>query len=126
MQELLLPITVTYHTRRSALLLSGDVRSGTLWGVRIYELIWPDDRVAHIAEHNIRPEEVEEVCFGRPFVQRTKASGKNPVYYVLGQTAAGRYLFCVAIQFPDGKGFPVTARPMTPKEKRRFNHWRRR
>jgi hypothetical protein len=52
------------------------------------------------------------------------SSGTNPVYYVLGQTAAGRYLFCVVIQFPDGKGFPVTARPMTQKEQRRFNQWK--
>ena len=94
--------------------------------MKIYELIWPEDRIAHIAEHDVRPEEVEEVCFGRSFVQRAKSFGKNPVYYILGQTAVGRYLFCVVIQFPDGKGFPVTARSMTPKEKRRFNRWRRR
>ena len=78
------------------------------------------------AGHGVRPEEVEEVCFGRALVQRTKSSGRNPVYYVLGQTAAGRYLFCVVIQFPDGKGFPVTARPMTRKEQQRFNQWKNR
>ena len=43
-----------------------------------------------------------------------------------GQTAAGRYLFCVIIHLPDGKGYPVTARPMTAKEKRRFRKWRNR
>ena len=82
--------------------------------------------MAHIAGHAVQPEEVEEVCFGQPFVQRAKSFGKNPVYYVLGQTTSGRYLFCVVIQFPDGKGFPVTARSMTLKEKRRFNQWRKR
>ena len=87
--------------------------------MKIHEFIWPEDRVAHIAQHGVRPEEVEDVCFGRALVQRTKSAGANPVYYVLGQTAAGRYLFCVVIQFPDGKGFPVTARPMTRKEQRR-------
>ena len=66
------------------------------------------------------------MCFGRALVQRAKSTGKNPVYYVRGQTEAGRYLFCVVVQFPDGKGYPVTARPMTPKEKRRFNQWKRR
>lgn len=30
----------------------------------IGELIWAEDRVAHIAEHGIRPHEVEEICFG--------------------------------------------------------------
>ena len=88
--------------------------------MKIHELIWPKDRIDHIALHKVTPEEVEEVCFSRPLIQRAKAEGQNPVYYVLGQTAAGRYLFCVVIQFPDGKGYPVTARPMTPKEKRRF------
>lgn len=92
--------------------------------MKIYELIWPEDRVEHIARHGIHPAEVEEVCFGRALVQRTKSLRANPVYYVLGQTAAGRYLFCVVIQFPDGKGFPVTARPM--KEQRRFNQWKNR
>jgi hypothetical protein len=52
-------------------------------------------------------------------VQRAKSQGDNPVYYVLGQTEAGRYLFCVVIQFPDSRGYPVTARPMTDKEKKR-------
>jgi hypothetical protein len=37
---------------------------------------------------------------------------------------AGRYLFCVVIEFPDGNGFPVTARPMTAQEKRKYRKWR--
>jgi len=92
----------------------------------IYELVWSEDRVDHIARHGVRPEEVEDVCFGRALVQRAKSSGENPVYYILGQTAAGRYLFCVVIHFPDGKGFPVTARPMTAREQQRFNRWKNR
>jgi len=92
--------------------------------MRIHELVWPEDRVDHIARHGVIPEEVEEVCFGGPFVQRAKSLGKNPVYYVLGQTAAGRYLFCVVIQFPDGRGYPVTARPMTDKERQRYQRWK--
>jgi len=93
--------------------------------MKIHELIWPDDRVDHIAQHGVEPEEVEEVCFGRPHVLRTKATGKSPAYYVLGQSEAGRYLFCLVLQFPDGRGYPVTARPMTDREKRRFDQWRR-
>jgi uncharacterized DUF497 family protein len=69
------------------------------------------------------PEEVEEACFARSFVQRAKSHDNNPVYYVLGQTKTGRYLFCVVIRFPDGNGYPVTARPMTEKEKRRYRQW---
>jgi hypothetical protein len=42
----------------------------------------------------------------------------------MGQTGAGRYLFCVIIRFPDGNGYPVTAREMTAKEKRRYRKWK--
>ena len=88
--------------------------------VKISELIWPQNRIDHIAAHGVTPEEVEEVCFGNPLVQRAKSHGPNPVYYVRGQTDAGRYLFCVIIAFPDGKGYPVTARAMTEAEKHRY------
>jgi hypothetical protein len=60
--------------------------------MRIHQLIWPQDRIAHIGRHGVTPEEVEEVCFGKSLVLRAKAEGENPVYYVLGQTEAGRYL----------------------------------
>ena len=76
--------------------------------------------------HGVTPDEVEEVCFGRSLVQRAKSEGENPVFYVRGQTDAGRYLFCVVIQFPDGRGYPITARPMTEREKRRFRQWKKR
>jgi uncharacterized DUF497 family protein len=93
--------------------------------MKIHKLIWPKERVDHIGRHGITPEEVEEVCFDQPLIFRAKAEGPNPVYYVLGQTAAGRHLFCVVIQFPDGNGYPVTARPMTDKEKRRYRRWKK-
>ena len=94
--------------------------------MKIRELVWPEERVEHIARHGLTPLEVEEVCFGRPLVQRARSKGENPVYYVLGQTGVGDYLFCVIIQFPDGKGYPVTARPMTRAEKRRYRKWKQR
>ena len=92
----------------------------------ISEVLWPEDRVEHIAQHSVRPEEFEEVCFGASLVLRAKATGQHPVYYVLGETDAGRQLFCVVIEFPGGRGYPVTARDMTAKEKRRYAAWRNR
>ena len=94
--------------------------------MRIREFVWPQDRIDHIARHDVSPDEVEEACFGHALVLRAKSQGENPVYYVLGQTLQGRYLFCVVIAFPDGKGFPVTARPMTEREIRRYRQWRNR
>ncbi len=92
----------------------------------IREIICSEDQVEHIAGHNIQPEEVEEVCFGHSLILRTKSKGLNPVYYILGQTNSGRYLFCVIIQFPDEKGYPITARPMTEKEKSKYRKWKER
>jgi len=92
--------------------------------MKIREIIWPESQVDHIARHGVTPKEVEEVCFGQSLVQRAKSEGENPVYYLLGQTLAGRYVFCVVIQFPDGNGYTVTARPMTEKEKHRFKQWK--
>jgi len=92
----------------------------------IHELLWPMDRVEHIARHGITPDEVEEVCLGRPLILRAKSQGESPAYYVLGQSKQGRYLFAVILRFADGKGFPVTARPMTPKERRRYQDWKNR
>jgi uncharacterized DUF497 family protein len=94
--------------------------------MKIEEILWPEDRIDHIARHGVEPEEVEEICFGRALVLRAKATGKNPAFYVLGQTSAGRYLFCVVLQFPHGVGYPVTARPMTSNERQRFLRWRER
>jgi uncharacterized protein len=62
----------------------------TIRDMKIREFLWPEDRVAHIARHRVRPEEVEDVCFVLALVQRTKSAGAKPVYYVLSQTAAGR------------------------------------
>jgi len=93
--------------------------------MRIHEFVWPQDQIDHIAEHGVEPHEFEEVCSGRSFVRRVKSEGDNPVYNVMGRTKEGRYLFCVVIRFPDGRGYPISARPMTDKEKRRYHDWRK-
>ena len=63
--------------------------------MKIHELIWPKDRIDHIALHKVAPEEVEEVCFSRPLIQRAKAEGQNPVYYVLARPDYSRSLLIV-------------------------------
>ncbi len=93
--------------------------------MRIREFVWTQDNIDHIARHGVSPHEVEEVCMGRPWVRRVKSEGQNPVYYVRGQTAAGRYLSCLLIHLADGKGYAITARPMTEREKQQYRKWRR-
>jgi uncharacterized protein len=94
--------------------------------VPISELLWPPERIDHISRHGVTPEEFEEVCFGESLVLRAKAEGPSPVCYVLGETEGGRQLVCVVIEFSGGRGYPVTARNMTAKEKRRYADWKRR
>src|SRR6266496_64582 len=52
--------------------------------MRIYELLWPRDRIDHIARHAVTPDEVEQVCFGQPLVQRAKSYGEKPVLLCAG------------------------------------------
>ena len=92
--------------------------------MKIGAFVWAQDRIDHIARHGVLPHEVEEVCFSDALIQRTRREGPSPVYYVLGRTRRGRYLFCVVIAFADGKGYPVTARPMIDKEKKRYRRWK--
>jgi uncharacterized protein len=73
--------------------------------MRIYEFVWPQERIDHVAEHGVEPHEFEEVCAGKSLVRRVKSAGANPVYNIMGRTKAGRYLFCVVIRFPDGRGY---------------------
>ncbi len=48
-----------------------------LYLMKIYELIWPHDRIEHISCHGVLPEEVEQICFGEAFIQRAKSHGEN-------------------------------------------------
>jgi uncharacterized protein len=49
--------------------------------MRIKNLIWPRERIDHIARHGVTVEEVEEVCYGKSLVRQAKSRGKNPVYF---------------------------------------------
>jgi uncharacterized DUF497 family protein len=82
----------------------------------IRHLTWNAMNVAHIARHDVTPEEAEQVCHGTPVVQQ----GKNGRYLVLGPTQAGRMLTIVIDPEPDeGEGvfYPVTARPASRRER---------
>lgn len=93
--------------------------------MRIARLIIPSDRARHIAKHSVAPEEVEEAVYDDPgrVVQRLKASESDPrkmVYRLLGRTEAGRYLAVIFIYKGRGRAYLVTARDMTPAERRYY------
>ncbi len=84
--------------------------------MRISEIVWDEEAVIHIAKHGVEPEEVEEACFDDPLIRR----GRQGLYYVLGRSRGGRYLFMVFKLLGRGQARVITARDMTRSEKRYF------
>ena len=91
--------------------------------MRITGFIWIEEIVEKLAQkHHVEPYEVEELFGGRPkfrFVENGHRSGED-VYAALGQTEAGRYLVAFFIHKLDGRALPVSARNMTPGERRLY------
>lgn len=81
-----------------------------------YEFWWDDDNIDHIADHGVEPYEAEEVIVNRPWLKR-RGDGK---YLAYGQTDGGRYPVVVFAPKERGRLRVVTARDMTPTEKRRY------
>ena len=81
----------------------------------IRRLIWDPWNVAHIARHEVTPEEAEEVCHGKPLVQ----VGKQGRLLVFGPTLSGRMLTVVLDPESADEGiyYPVTARPSSRRER---------
>jgi len=80
--------------------------------VRVVQFEWDDWNIAHIAQHNVEPDEVEEV-FVNFHIIRKSHQGKKIAY---GQTLDGRYLFVVFV-YRDSRMYTITARDMTKREK---------
>ncbi len=71
------------------------------------------------------PEEVEAALFEDPgglLVRGGRSRlGETTVYRYYGRTEAGRHLLVVLIYLGHGMALPVTAREMTPAERRMFD-----
>jgi len=77
-------------------------------------LIWDIWNVAHIARHEVTPDEIEEVCHGEHMVRQTY----DDRLLLIGPAFNGRML--VVILRPTKKRgvyYPVTARPSSKKER---------
>ena len=88
------------------------------------EVIWdleddPRGNVQHIAEHDVTPEEVEEVLNDRQSRTAHSASSGRPITF--GWTAAGRYLAVVweLVEEDPPVIYPVTAYPAPEPGKER-------
>jgi len=85
--------------------------------LRITDIAWDEDTIAHIAKHGVEPKEVEEVCFKmNPFIFKSRENR----YYALGQTESGRYLTIIFEYLVQNKAKIITARAMSESERRLF------
>lgn len=85
--------------------------------MKITSLEWDEANIAHIARHNISPEELEEAVFDHPGIWERGRTGR---YYLLSRTLSGNYIFAVFEYLKNGLARPVTARDMIDTEKRRY------
>jgi len=71
-----------------------------------YEFFWLDDTIGHLAEHDVRPEEFEEVVSNPDEIGESRSSGRPCCW---GETSNGRYLFCVFEKIDEMTIIPITA-----------------
>jgi uncharacterized DUF497 family protein len=75
-----------------------------------FELIWEwdeeDGNVAHIAEHGVSPEDVEEVFENPVRYEKSRSSGRPMVF---GYTSDGRRIAVVYEELDATTLYPVTA-----------------
>jgi uncharacterized DUF497 family protein len=85
--------------------------------MEITEFEWDEDNIEHIAEHGVSPDEVEDVAFDDdPWIRK----GRCGTRYMLGYTAAGRYLFAVYALKSKGSARVITAMDMDDKTRRLY------
>ena len=83
----------------------------------VRRLVWEAWSVAHIARHQVSP---EEVCHGDPVELESYANR----IVLIGPTAAGRVLTAVLDPMVGAAYYPITARPASRRERRYFDQER--
>jgi uncharacterized DUF497 family protein len=86
--------------------------------LRITELDIDDGNLAHLCRHGVSPEEIYQ-CLGHRMKVREKKKQANR-YYLYGRTDGGRHLFVVLVDLGSGLVRPISAREMTPAERRYY------
>lgn len=78
---------------------------------------WNDSNVGHILRHNVSPDEVEDVAFDDgPWTTK----GRKGTRYMLGYTAAGKYLFTVYVIKSKGIARVTTSMDMDGKMRKLY------
>jgi len=71
-----------------------------------YFFVWTREIIEHLAEHDVTPEEFEEVVSAPDSEDRSRSTGNLLAF---GETSAGRFLCCVFKRFDGDMIEPVTA-----------------
>ncbi len=92
--------------------------------MRLYDVIWKDVFIEKmLSKHGITTDEVEDVLFTQPHVrlaEKGRVKGEN-LYVAYGQTGDGRYLVVFFICKHRTAALPISARDMTPAERRYYD-----
>ena len=86
-------------------------------------VVWKERFAEKIDQkHYVSIDEVEDVLFSSPhvrMVERGRVKGEN-VFAAYGRTKEGRYLIVFFIRKPHDAALPISARDMTPAERRYY------
>jgi hypothetical protein len=89
--------------------------------LRITELDIDDGNLVHICRHGVSPEEIYQCLWNRKKVRAKKGQKeRQDRYYLYGCTDGGRLLFVVLVDHGGGLVRPISARDMTPAERRYY------
>lgn len=78
---------------------------------------WDNNNIEHIARHNVKADEVEDVAFDdEPWIRK----GRKGTRYMLDYTVAGRYLFIVYVLRSGGIARVITAMDMDEKTRKLY------
>lgn len=91
--------------------------------MKIEGIIWLEDIVEKLLQkHQVKQEEVRQILENRPrfrLIEKGHRVGEN-VYAATGQTDSGRYLVVFFVYKKDHRALIISARDMTPSERRSY------
>ncbi len=91
--------------------------------MRITGVVWLRSVVEKLTyKHQVSQQEVEEALRNRPRIRRIALGdiAGEDLYSALGQTDDGRYLIVFFIHKPSGEALIISARDMSPKERKSY------
>lgn len=86
----------------------------------ITQLIWNEWNIAHIARHEVIPQEVEEVCNHQPMTSATYDGRLR----VVGEINTNRIITVILAPVEAGRYYVVTAHTASHKERQLYEIWK--